>query len=136
MVGRGRWNPWRALRERDHIRVEWAFLRCRGLWIPHADGTATIQLDARLSRRERRCVLAHELIHDERGIAFLPSTPAGLVEAEERWVRAETARRLVPPAELAELVAALAPEPVTVLDVADAFDVDRCTARQACSRLG
>jgi hypothetical protein len=136
-VDGGRWNPWRVLRARPHITLEWAWLRGhRGLWIPHPDGTATIQLDVRLSRRERRCVLAHELVHDERGIAYSRSTPAGLVQAEERWVWAETVRRLVPPDHLADLVHRMLPEPVMVLDVADHFDVDQTVARKACAQLG
>ncbi len=55
---------------------------------------------------------------------------------EERCVWATAVDRLVPPAELAALVDAMAPGPVTVLDVADEFDVDWVTARQACARLG
>jgi hypothetical protein len=81
-------------------------------------------------------VLAHELVHDERGIAFTATTPAGLVQSEERWVWAETVRRLVPPAELVALVERMAPDPVTVVDVADHFDVDQVVARKACAQLG
>lgn len=132
-----RWNPWAELRARPHITLEWGFLhRARGQWIPGRDGSAVIVLDVRLGRRERRCVLAHELVHDERGIGYTPSTPRLLVDLEERCVRAETVRRLVPPAELAALVARMAPDPVLVIDVADEFDVDHRTARAACAQLG
>lgn len=48
----------------------------------------------------------------------------------------EATRRLVPPAELLDLVAAMAPDPVLVIDVADEFDVDQRIARQACALLG
>lgn len=95
-----------------------------------------IVLDVRLTRRERRWVLAHELIHDESGIGYTSATPRLLVEMEERCVRVETVRRLVPSAELAALVTRPAPEPVLVIDVADEFDVDHRTARHACAQLG
>lgn len=131
----GRFNPWAALRARPHLTFEYRFITCRGLWTPHGDGTATITLDPRLTRRERRCVLTHELVHDERGIPFPAGAPRALVEAEERWVRAETVRRLVPPDQLAALVER-APGPLTVVDVADEFDVDWRTARAACARIG
>lgn len=127
------WNPWRELRARSHITLEWRFLhRARGLYVPHGDGTATIVLDARLSRRERRCTLAHELVHDERGITYTSDTPAALVAIEERSVQREAIRRLVPPAALVDLIASMAPSPVTVVDIADHFDVDPHTARMAC----
>lgn len=130
------WNPWRELRTREHVTLEWRFLnRTRGLWLPHPDGTATIVLDARLSRRERRCTLAHELVHDERGIAYTATTPAALIQAEERAVQRETVRRLIPPSRLERLVNQMTPDPVTVLDIADEFDVDARTARHACARL-
>lgn len=135
-MGRGRWNPWSALRDRPHITLEWTFLRCdRGLWELHHDGTATIHLDPRLSRRERRCVLAHELIHDERRFGYTDSTPRPLVELEERVVWRETARRLVPPGELAEFVERTAPLPLELWEIADEFDVDRRVARLACSLI-
>lgn len=131
------WNPWRELRTRQHITLEWRFLHhTRGLWIPHPDGTTTIILDARLSRRERRCTLTHELIHDERGIAYTATTPAALVQTEERAVHLETVRRLIPPTRLEQLINQMTPEPVTVLDIADEFDVDPRTARAASARLG
>lgn len=127
------WNPWRELRTREHLTLEWRWLhRARGLYIPHGDGTATIVLNARLSRRERRCTLAHELVHDERGITYTTDTPAALVAIEERSVQRQAIRRLVPPAALIDLIAAMAPNPVTVVDIADHFDVDWHTARMAC----
>lgn len=130
-----RWNPWAALRARPDITLEWAWLRGqRGLWVPHGDGTSTIALDRRLSRRERRCVLAHELVHAERGIAYDRSTPAALVAAEERIVWRETTRRLVPPGELMDLVEACGV--LEVWEIAEEFDVDHRVARLACSLVG
>ncbi|WP_157508849.1 hypothetical protein [Luteipulveratus halotolerans] len=43
-----------------------------------------------LNQVERRCVLMHELVHDERGIPEVPSA------AEEAAVEREVARRLIP----------------------------------------
>ena len=129
-------NPWRELRARPWIELRWTFLRGqRGLWVPETVGS-TIHLDPRLGRRERRCVLAHELVHEERGIAYTRSTPTAMVQIEERCVERETVRRLVPPDDLMTLVHVLAPDPVTVIDVADWFDVDWRTARAACSLVG
>lgn len=135
-MARGRWNPWRALRERAHITLEWTWLRGdRGQCVFHGDGTVTIHLDPRLSRRERRCVLAHELVHAERGVGYGRGTPSGLVEVEERVVWRETARRLVPPDELASLVAAFDGVPLELWEVAEHFDVDQVVARLACEAL-
>jgi hypothetical protein len=80
-------------------------------------------------------VLAHELIHDERRIGYGPATPPAIIEAEERYVWREAARRLVPPAELEQLVASTTPLPLEVWEVADHFDVDQRIARLACSLL-
>lgn len=136
-MAEGRWNPWRALRARPHITLEWTFLRgARGLWEPHGDGTVSIHIDPRLSQRERRCVLGHELVHDERRIGYLASTPAGLVAREEWWVWGETARRLVPPSELSGWVSRSAPLPVELWEICDEFDVTGQVARIACNELG
>lgn len=132
-MAEGRWNPWATLRARPHITLEWTFLRgARGLWEPHGDGTVTIHLDPRLSQRERRCVLGHELVHDERQIGYLPSTPDALIDREERWVWGETARRLVPPGELADWARRCAPLPVELWEICDEFDVTGQVARIAC----
>lgn len=129
----GRWNPWRALREREHVRLAWTRLRgTRGLWESHGDGRVTIHLDPRLSRRERRCVLAHELVHDERQIGYGPWTPAALIEVEERCVWAETVDRLVPPGQLAALVDQ--GMPLMLWELCDHFDIDHQTAKLAVAR--
>jgi hypothetical protein len=104
--------------------------------VPAPDGTADIYLDLRLSRRERRCVLGHELIHDERGIAYHSGAPAALVQAEERAVDRELVERLVPAGELLELVRCTAPSSLEVWEIAEHFDVDRRTARGAIALLG
>lgn len=124
------WAVWRALRDRAHVTLEWRDLRrSDGLYELHGDGTATIVLATRLGRRERRATLAHELVHDERCIAFDDDTPLGIIRKEEALVEAEAVRRLVPFDELAALVARR--EVVTVEDLVDEFDVPADVARRA-----
>jgi hypothetical protein len=84
-------------------------------------------------------VLAHELIHAERGIGHPVATRATM-EREEEIVRRETARRLVPTALLeaflrARLDPAAAPEGVTADDVAEEFDVEPAVAAKALALL-
>jgi hypothetical protein len=94
-----------------------------------------IVLDLRLDRRARRCVLAHELVHAERGIGHGAATPATM-EREEEAVRREVARRLVPPGLLASFVAsAIDVGGLTALDVAEEFDVEVDVAGKALELL-
>jgi hypothetical protein len=120
------WPVWRVLRERDHVVLEWRDTprTVSGMWIPSATG-ATIILASWLGRRARRCTLSHELVHDERGIAYTADAPEGLVAKEEAWVNRTSVLRLVPPVELASLVCTMIDleEPVTIDLVADHFDV-------------
>lgn len=99
----GRWNPWRGLRARPDVLLAWEDLDddLLGTVGELEGGGFVITLDPRLDRVTRRCVLAHELIHVERGITW---GVAGTMEREEVIVDLETARRLVPPAELEELI--------------------------------
>jgi len=133
----GDWNPWRALRERPHIELVWSQFPdgARGAWVPGA-ARSIIALDVRLRRRERRAVLTHELVHDERGIAYTSGTPPLLIAKEERAVDLEAARRLVPLDELRRFVAQRRElEPITVTDIAAAFDVPPDVARRAVDLL-
>lgn len=108
--------------------------RRRGLWIREG-GHDTIVLDPALSRRERRCVLAHELVHVERGVGA-GAASAATMEREEAIVRREVSRRLVPPRALAVLVAGRSTVgPVTAADVAEAFDVEEAVAALALEDL-
>ena len=126
-----RWNPWRALRDQPEISFWFAPLAGeRGLW-ERVLGHDTILIDETLGRRERRCVLAHELIHAERGIGHLLASDATM-EKEEELVRREVARRLVPPDELRDFLdRRLALDPITAADIADEFDVDEDVAALA-----
>lgn len=80
-------HPWQALRAMTNVVVEWT--RPLSTAPGATDGSTRIWLDPRLNQVERRCVLAHELVHLERGhVGCQP-------RAVERAVRAEAARRLV-----------------------------------------
>lgn len=102
----------------------------RGLWEP-----GRIVLDPRLGRVERRCVLMHELVHDDRRIGW-PWASSATMEREEATVRVEAAERLVPTVELRSLVRSLdGVEPVTATVVAAEFDVTASVAHLALRRL-
>jgi hypothetical protein len=74
-------------------------------------------------------------VHDERGIFYTAEAPAKLVAKEEHAVRAETARRLVPTAELASIARrAAAEDPVELWQLADWFDVPEEIAALAVER--
>ncbi|HET9692321.1 MAG TPA: hypothetical protein VFP61_14310 [Acidimicrobiales bacterium] len=127
------WNPWRALRERKHLTLEWRELdSADALLVDAGGGRRRVILDWRLGRRARSAALTHELVHDERGLLYDLSTPGPLVAKEEAAVRAETARRLVPPERLDAL--AESGTPVELWEVADRFDVPEDIARQAIER--
>lgn len=130
-----RWNPWRALRERSHLRLVYAALPdCAGggAIVDLEDGRVVV-LDERLDRTDRNAVLAHELVHDERDLLYPPDTPASFVVKEEFYVNREVARRLVPLDELEELVSRIMDleQPVHALDVMEEFDVPLDVAQRA-----
>lgn len=79
-------DPWRSLGALPHVRLVWRPLA--GLY-GCTDGHATIWMHPRQTRIEKRCTLAHELVHLERGHT------AACHSAVERAVRVEVARRLV-----------------------------------------
>jgi hypothetical protein len=129
----GRWKPWRELRHREHITYE---LDGR---LPRSTGGAVYVLDGDrawiviagwLSQRERKCALAHELIHDElrsscRAVE-MPEAWDAVVAREETWIDREAARRLVPAGELDLFLrrhAGHVDPAVTLLDIAEHFDV-------------
>ena len=118
-----RWNPWRTLRELDAVELWFAPLDgCRGLWV-RAGGCDAIYLLETLDRRERREVLAHDLVHVERGLGHPDVFPL-LTEKDEALVWREALRRLAPP----EVIGALRRraeegDPVTMRDLADELDL-------------
>lgn len=138
----GGWNPWRALRERDHLDFRLAPLphQLGALYWPRGR-RAAIVIDPELNQVERRAALAHELVHDERGggaeATGMPASWQPVVTREEHRVEAEVARRLVPVEELKELARqrSTLELPLTVEEVADAFDVPGAVATHAVQRL-
>ena len=132
-VAVGQWKPWLALRQRVHItmKLDPALPRSTGGAVYVRDGDdAWIVLAGWLSQREKRCVLTHELIHDELGSSCravgMPDAWDAVVAREEAWIDREAARRLVPAAELGLFLrrqAAHIDPAVTLHDIADHFDV-------------
>lgn len=132
------WKVWSELRRRTHIELVWAHLRGhRGRIEDLGAGLRRITIDASLDRRTRRAVLAHELVHDERGILFTDDTPVALIRKEESFVTSEATSRLVPLDELEERVriAMRSGLCVEVNDVVEWFDVPRDTAERAMLML-
>lgn len=85
------WNPWRHVgKHYPHITVDTRTELPGRIW-GLTDGTR-IWLCRRLNQVARRCTLAHELIHLERGP--VPTDSRGYAR-EERAVSAEAARRLI-----------------------------------------
>jgi hypothetical protein len=129
------WDVWHDLEARSHIELAYALLAggAEALIEDLGGGWRRITLEARLDRRARRAALAHELVHDERGLLFDANTPAGLVQTEERSVQAEVIRRLVPPDALGVLLARCAEghRSVECADVANEFDVPASIALAA-----
>lgn len=132
------WRVWAELRRRTHIDLAWAHLVGRdGQLEELGAGRRRITLDSRLDAMSRRAVLAHELVHDERGILYTDDTPLGLIRKEEALVDAETCRRLVPLDELDTLVRHVVADggQVTWREVSDWFDVPRDVAERALEQL-
>lgn len=111
------WNPWAELARRSHLRVVWTDRGQRGC-LEFTSGV--ISMRRAMPRHESRCVMAHELVHDERG-----AVPRWLVPREERAVRREAARRLIP---LDDLARALQWSP-HLPEVAEELGVDLPTLR-------
>jgi hypothetical protein len=90
------YDPWQALSQFEGVRLVVADLP--GTRRGQIDfETRTITLHPRLQPAERRCTLAHELVHLERGPVLVRQTPR-----EERIVAAIAARRLLPIEALAD----------------------------------
>lgn len=131
-------NPWRILRERTHLRLEFDDLDgcCGGGMIEDHGAYRLVALDNRLGRRRRNAVLMHELEHDRRDALFPPGTPQAVIDVVERWIQRTVVELLVPGDELARFVRARQEEePVTAHLVADEFDVPVDVAMEALRRL-
>ncbi|MDQ1438580.1 MAG: IrrE N-terminal-like domain [Acidimicrobiaceae bacterium] len=137
------WDPWAALGARPHLvygRADLPALLGGAVYWPLGRYVAVL-IDRRERRVRRRCLLAHELVHDERlggcDADFMPDSWDAVVSREEGWVNDIVADRLVPPAELQALCLRLADLEigVTPADVAAEFDVTEEVAARALSRL-
>ncbi|MFK5257144.1 ImmA/IrrE family metallo-endopeptidase [Propionibacterium freudenreichii] len=93
-------HPWRRLRGLTDWTVQWCQLKSDKCGDTDFS-SHTIYLDANLNQVERRCALAHELVHVARG--QIPADP-DLAAREEAAVEQETARQLI---DLPELVDAI-----------------------------
>jgi hypothetical protein len=128
------WNPWAAARAHLHLEIRYGDVAEGATWHRDAEGDC-ITISASASRRQRKALLAHELIHMERGIGF-PVATAATMQREEAIVRRETAVRLVPLPELLALVERLEGiEPITAELVGEEFDVPEPIALEALVAL-
>jgi hypothetical protein len=94
----GRYDPWRDLRE-NWPEVQVVIKPMRGRLLGELR-YPVIALRADTTAAQRRCTLAHEIVHLERGV-----TDCGpWAEREERLVEAEAARRLIPTEALLDAV--------------------------------
>ena len=136
------YHPWRELRARPHIALHFRFLpeATGGALYARRGEQAVIVLDPRLSQRQRRCALAHELEHDSLGslrCEAMPALWADVVAREEARINRQVADKLVPPDELAALAERVSglDLALTPLDIADEFDVTHEVAQRALERL-
>ena len=129
------WNPWAAARALPRLEILYGHVPDGATW--HRDERGDhITIEETATRRQRRALLAHELIHVERGIGH-PVATAATMEREEAIVRRETAVRLVPLLELAELIERRADvEAITAALVGEEFDVPEPVALEALRALG
>lgn len=128
------WNPWAVLRSRTDIELLICKLagETQGLTVTESRRPSVIMLSHTLTQTERKHVLAHELVHVERG-GGCPFDPT----REERRVEDEAVRRLVPLSALhAELVrresAGVTYEP---WEIAEDWHVPEVVARRALELL-
>lgn len=80
-------HPWRRFREMTQAVLSWHHGGVMG-WCRHS--TQEVSLRHGMTQAERRCTIAHESVHLERGPAI-----KGFGEAEERIVDDIASRRLI-----------------------------------------
>jgi Zn-dependent peptidase ImmA (M78 family) len=128
------WDPWQAAGDLPRLEIWLGDVPEGAVWHRDQHGDQ-ITIDASATACERRALLAHELVHLERGIGY-PSASDATMQREEAIVRREVARRLVPSVELAALVQRVdGLEPVTAELVAEEFDVPADVAVEALVAL-
>lgn len=135
-----RWNPWRTLRDRRHIRFALRPLpgEIEAVYGRRGDRAAII-IDPELSQVDRAAALGHELVHDERGVPPMnpPQLWVPVVAKEEAAVDREVARRMMPLDTLAAYVDSMEEMGVgvTAANVAVEFDVALWVAVRALALL-
>lgn len=102
------YHPWRHLRDLAHVRLEWRH-DTHDLGCTHFRADL-ITMSTQQTQAERRCTIAHELVHLERG-----PVPPHLEAREEEVVEREAARRLIDLHDLGEALA-WSPYPCEVAD--------------------
>ena len=108
----GMYHPWRAFGQHE----DWLLARAElpdGLRGVADFDTRTVILHSRLRQVERRCTLAHEIVHIERGPVPVDER---LAAREESAVQREAARRLISLEALGEALA-WSEQPAEVADV-------------------
>lgn len=120
------YDPWADLRGREHITFGITHLPAgEGWWLPQIPA---IVLNTGLSRIERRCVLAHELVHaDDNTTQCAGDGPGTARIARRREANADeiAARRLISMEQLIDALQwALSPE-----EIAEHLDVTPRLAR-------
>jgi len=108
-------HPWRALRARPDVTVEWRHLSLDVYALNN--GRDRIWMDPRQTQVERRCTIAHELAHIELGHTD------GCTDRDDREVDLLVARRLI---EMPDLLDALR-WAEDLREVADCLWVDEAT---------
>lgn len=102
------YHPWRELRSRPHLTLEWTELPDGYLAVSDED---TIWMERRQRQAQRRSTLTHELVHRDHGdVGCQP--PA--VEAQVEEI---AARKLIPLAALAEAIVWAMSEEELALDL-------------------
>jgi hypothetical protein len=112
-----RYDPWWDLSQRTYLRVEFVDAPTGRRGVIRGND---IMIDRHQLQVERRCTIAHELVHDERRV--FPAEPV-LKAREETLVERTAARRLI---ELGDLIDALRACTTRQSDsLADSLWVDR-----------
>ena len=135
------WRPDEGDRLEDRVvTVDFPVPGLRALYVTDGEEWA-ILVDRRLGATERLAAIAHELVHHERGGGCchpgMPDSWRDVVRREEARVERIAARRLVPPADLAEFVDDMLSIdlPVDAGSVAEHFEVPIETASRALEQL-
>lgn len=137
------WNPWRELRHRRHITFGITDLPGAtggAVYVVWPNGDAVVMIDRSLDRTHRNAALAHELLHDEWGLAEHDNRSPlwqPIRARDEQRVDREVARRLVPPDELEQVVSLAEADGIALeaWEVAEEFDVPLAVAERACGLL-